>query len=121
MADVIARYSAFVKGLNGLTSDILYNAMVPAFNKSQDYVPKKTGALMESGALMTFPGADGNAEAEIIYGNQQAWYAALVHEYVWLNHRPPTRAKYLQAAMEEEYESFMESIVTDYMTVLGLG
>lgn len=112
MAAIISQYEAFIKQMKGMTPDVLRNAMQPVFDKSQEYVPKKTGELAASGKLTV--GAGPRLEANITYGNATAWYAAVIHEHVWLNHEPPTRAKYLQSAMEEELDSFLVSIAIDY-------
>jgi hypothetical protein len=112
MAEIINQYSSFIKSLVDITPEALESAMQPVFDKSQEYVPKATLALMHSGRLTVTKGP--SPSAEITYGDATAWYAALVHERVWLNHAPPTRAKYLQAAMEEEFDSFLVSLAVDY-------
>ena len=61
---------------------------------------------MDSGRLEVFPTEGDTMQAGIEYGNDEAWYAALIHEATWLNHAAPTRAKYLQNAMEEEFDAF---------------
>lgn len=122
MAAVIDQYSRMIKSLKTVTPDALENAMMPAFEKSQEYVPFKTGALKASGKLSVT--RSDPPEAEITYGtneNPNVWYAALVHEFVWLNHEPPTRAKYLQAAMEEELDAMMTSLAIDYAAAMGMG
>lgn len=118
MKAVVDKYAKLVKHLQTVTPDVLWNALEPVFQKSQDYVPVRTGELKFSGD-MRVEGVGDTLEGSITYGNPTAWYAALVHEYVWLNHQPPTRAKYLQSAMEEELDSFMVSIAVDYATALG--
>jgi hypothetical protein len=117
MKNVIARYEKLIRSMKSATPDILYNAMIPVFEKSQEYVPKDTGALEASGVLEVSTGEF--PAATITYGDKDTWYAALVHEFVWLNHEPPTRAKYLQNAMEEEIDSFLVSMAVDYATLLG--
>lgn len=119
MSTIISRYEAMIGRLRGITPVALRDAMLPAFNKSQVYVPKKTGALMASGQLNVFPAEGDITEAEIIYGDEEAWYAALIHEAVWLNHAAPTRAKYLQNAMEEELDAFLVSVAVDYAMAMG--
>jgi hypothetical protein len=118
MAAVLKRYEAFVRNFQDVTPDVLRNALQPVFDKSQEYVPVRTGDLKDSGVI-TVTSSHDRTEGEITYGNAQAWYAALVHEYVWLNHAPPTRAKYLQSAMEEELDNFMTSIALDYSIAMG--
>lgn len=119
MAAILSRYESLIRNMKGITPVALRDALQPAFNKSQVYVPKKTGALMESGQLNVFPSDGETVEAEIVYGSDEAWYAALIHESVWLNHVSPTRSKYLQAAMEEELDAFLVSVAVDY--AMGMG
>jgi hypothetical protein len=114
MEVIIQGYSLVIKQLRDMTPDVLRNALTPVFEKSQKYVPKDTRALMTSGMIEI---KENPLRAEISYGNHpsvNAWYAGIVHEYTWVNHKPPTRSKYLQAAMEEELDTFLASITTDY-------
>lgn len=114
MADILRSYDRLIKSLNGITPTVLQNALIPVFNRSQVYVPKHTGALMASGHLDVFPSATGVPTASIDYGGPEAPYAAIVHELVHINHAPPTRAKYLQSALEEEFDSMLTSLIVDY-------
>lgn len=121
MAQIIRRYESLIKNLEGVTPTVLYNALLPVFNRSQVYVPKKTGALMDSGRLDVFPaGPGGKTTASITYGGKDAPYAAIVHEGTWMNHAAPTRSKFLQAALEEELDAVMSSLIVDYSIALGL-
>ncbi len=116
MKDVIKRYESFIRQFKGITPEILEEALQPAFDKSQEYVPKDSGALADSGKVTT---SLDPLRAEITYGDSTAWYAAIVHEYVWQTHEPPTRAKYLQAAMEEEMDNMMVTIGLSYQRAMG--
>lgn len=118
MATVIRNYESLIKRFKSATPSMIHDALMPAFNKSQVYVPKKTGALMSSGRLDVFPGLGGEPEAQIMYGDSGAPYAAIVHEATWLNHASPTQSKYLQRALEEEMDSFLTSLAVDYATLL---
>lgn len=119
MANIIANYKTLMAQLKSVTPDAMLSAMQPVFDKSQEYVPRKTGALAESGILEVGTDNSGRPTVKIQYGDSSAPYAALVHEMVWLNHESPTRAKYLQSAMEEEFDSFLTSLAVDYMMVMG--
>lgn len=119
MRQVIARYNQLIRDLNVNTPEVLANALQPAFDKSQEYVPVKTGTLANSGVLEIDDDDPERIIASITYGDAEAWYAALVHEYTWLNHQPPTRAKYLQYALEECIDEFIVSAAVDYATILG--
>ena len=113
MEAIISNYRQLVKTLEGSSADILEQVLHPVLSKSQMYVPKKTGALASSVELTTENTATG-AEARITYGNSDVYYAAIVHEFTWLNHQSPTRAKYLQSAMEEEIDNFLERAAQTY-------
>lgn len=117
MTDVIAKYAALLNKLHASSPDILVNALRPIFKRAQYYVPEDTGALWESGKLEGKM-EGGKPTASITFGNEEAWYAAMVHEYVWLAHQEPTRAKFLQHAMEEGIDGIMESLKVDYTRIL---
>jgi len=117
MAAIIQRYDGFIKHLQGVTPEAIYDALEPVFDKSQEYVPKATGLLAESAEMNINQLDNGRIEGEITYGSTSAWYAALVHELVYVNHEPPTRSKYLQAALEEEMDNFLTSILLHYTGV----
>lgn len=118
MADIIRRYSDLIKSLEAATPTILANAMQPVYNRSQIYVPKKTGALMSSAQLLAGVDERGRPMVSLVYGDSTTPYAAIVHELVHLNHASPTRAKYLQAAMEEELDAFLTSVAVDYAMLI---
>lgn len=118
MSEIIKRYSDLITSLELATPTILANAMQPVYNRSQIYVPKKSGALMASAQLTVGTDERGRPMISLTYGDAETPYAALVHELVYLNHESPTRAKYLQNAMEEELDSFLTSVAVDYAMLL---
>lgn len=118
MADIIAKYERLIRRLEKATPTILMNAIQPVRNKAAIYVPKKTGALASSEQVIVGTDDNGKPMVSLVYGDETAWYAALVHEMTWLNHVYPTRAKYLQAALEEELDSFLVSVAVDYAALL---
>jgi len=119
MADIIANYERVIKAFKDVQPEVLERALQPIFKKAQAYVPERTGALWESGKLTSGKDKNGKAFANITFGNEEAWYAAIVHEFVWLHHEAPTRAKYLQAAMEEGLDEVLVSIAVDYSGMFG--
>lgn len=121
MASIVSNYNMLINNLNGATPDIIMNAMQPVFDKSQEYCPVDTSALIASGIVFLETDAQNRPKVTIQYGDEDAWYAALVHESVWLNHAPPTRAKFLQNAMEEEIDQFITSMAVDYAMIVGGG
>ena len=118
MAEIIKRYSQLIDKIKSASPEIIGNALKPVFKRAQYYVPEKTGALWESGKLSFGINEKGKAFANITFGNEEAWYAAMVHEFVWQQHEAPTRSKYLQAAMEEGLDGVMKSLQVDYTGLL---
>lgn len=101
------------------TPEILLTALRPTFNKSQEYVPVKTGELKNSGYLEVNKVSSG-AVVEIGYGKKGIPnYAVYVHEFTSFYHKPPTRAKFLQAAIEEDMDAIQDRIVTAYRSMVG--
>lgn len=111
MAQVIANYRNFVHRLEVQVPEVLLKALEPTFQLSQTYVPEDTGALKASGYLF----ADGSVERPHVsmgYGaNNSPPYAAKVHENMEFRHKSPTRAKFLQSAIEEDYNNILNRIV----------
>lgn len=94
---------AVLKDVKNLTPQALREGLQPVFDLSQKYVPVKTGKLKASG-LFEVKAISGGAQAEISYGKGgNPPYAALQHENTEFFHEHPTRAKFLQAAFEEEF------------------
>lgn len=101
MAGVVKNYGEFIRYIEGVTPDIILLAMRTPFELSQKYVPVKTGRLKASGYLIiTRRGKV--PQVEIGYGrNNDPDYAGIQHEDMEFRHTAPTRAKYLQVALEE--------------------
>lgn len=117
MAEITQRYSNIVKRLKQVTPEAIRHALTPAYELSQMYVPVDTGNLRATGLIRVTE--EGNTiVGNINYGGPDAPYAAIVHERMDLRHTPPTRAKYLQSAMEEEYSSFLIYLATTYMSAV---
>lgn len=115
MQAIIRRYSQIIQRLKLNTPEHLREAMYPVFDKSQEYVPVATGMLRASGELESGRISANRFGAWITYGSPAVRYAAIVHERVDIPHDPPTSAKYLQRAMEEELDAFLVNLATMYM------
>lgn len=121
MAEVMQNMESLVNLLQGATPDIMLDIMMPVFEKSQEYCPVDTGLLKSTGDLHVSGDEETRVKVEISYGgNGTAWYAPIVHERVDIGHRPPTRSKFLQAAVEEETENLRARVVEAYAAILGL-
>jgi hypothetical protein len=111
MDDILWNMRQVVKGLTGVTPDALEYGLWPIFAESQRLVPVDTGALHDSGYLNT--GWEGNrAVAEIGYApGGIPDYAVKVHEDLEARHKPPTKAKFLQDAIDTELDGVQERIL----------
>lgn len=103
MEGIVTRFRALITSLKNATPAALEEALSPTFDKAKLYCPKKTGALVRSAEMVTRVGDNGTASVQISFGqNGVIHYAAIVHERTDLHHVPPTRSKFLQAAVEED-------------------
>jgi hypothetical protein len=120
MKQIGDNYSAMISQLKGVTPSVLEDALLPTFKKAIKYTPVDTGALRESGYLET--SREGrNVRAEVGFGKGgEPTYAAIVHERTDLNHKAPTRAKFLQTALEEDFGVILKRIQKAYRDKLKL-
>jgi hypothetical protein len=83
--------------------NIVYNALEPTFLKARDvYCPVETGALRDSAYLEIQP-FRGQPRVEMGFARGgDPYYAVLVHENLEMSHKPPTRAKFLETAIDED-------------------
>lgn len=114
MQQVLQNYKKLVQHLEDMSPDVLLGALEPAFELSKEYCPKDTGALVESGYLQVTR-LRGVPTVEIGYGlGGDPEYAAAVHENLEWRHKSPTRAKWLQVALEEEAPHIQQLIKLGY-------
>jgi|SRR3990172_1194652 len=107
MVEVMRNFRKLVKNLEGAVPEALLFAAKPIFDKSQIYVPIDTGHLMESGYIEV-SGNRKSAILEIGYGrNGDPPYAPIVHENQDVHHAPPTRSKFLEAAIDEHLDDIL--------------
>ncbi len=107
--------SEFASAVEDQAPEIVENALRPTFEKSQKYVPVDTGDLKKSGFLEVRKTDRGIVKAEIGYGKGgKPPYAVFVHERTDLKHKSPTRAKFLQAALEEDFHQIQKRLVNGF-------
>jgi hypothetical protein len=97
-----------------VSPDIMLEALRPTFQKSQRYCPVKSGELKDSGYLEVTSSSK-NPRVEMGYakgGNPR--YAVYVHEILDYAHAPPTRAKWLQAALMEDLDQILLRLGSGY-------
>src|SRR4051794_13043365 len=106
----MARGGIEIEGLDGLTRTMARLAkeapeslmaalrveVEAAFERSQQRVPRQTGALASSGRI-----TEDMTEIDITYGDSTAWYAAIVHEDLTARHHDGQSAKFLELAVDE--------------------
>lgn len=102
-----------------VTPEIMVDALEPTFELSKEYCPVDTGKLVNSGYLEVT--SRGKApRAEIGYGRGGVpYYAVLVHEATWIGHQPPTRSKWLQAAVMEDLGNIYNRLAEGYAAFMG--
>jgi hypothetical protein len=113
---IVKRFTDFINQVRAVAPRAARIALLPTFQKSQIYCPKKTGALVYSGYLeiegrFNLGGRD--PSVEIGYGKDgKPPYALIVHEVLNHYHKPPTRAKWLQVAMQEDRTKLLPRIAS---------
>jgi len=100
-----------INSVEGAMPDVILNALIPTKTLAEYYCPKKTGALVASSYLaVTDRGAKTRVELGFAKGGEPS-YGVYVHEMVEFHHQPPTRSKFLQAAVNEDQENIRSRIV----------
>jgi hypothetical protein len=118
--DLQDNFKAWTLHMSAQSGAVLYNALKPTFDKSQTYVPIDTGDLKKSGYLeVRRRGLFRAYEVEIGYGRGGfPSYAIYVHETP-IFHKPPTRWKFLQAAISEDGNEIQKRINEGFKTASG--
>lgn len=119
--EIERRFEVFTRHLTEQSGDIIMTALKPVFWKSQRYCPYDSGDLVASGYLdKVKAGRRGGYIVEMGYArNNKPFYAIYVHEkQAW--HMPPTRWKFLQAAIEEESNEIQRRLQTGFRKASGL-
>lgn len=120
MAALTKQFESWALHMTEASGEILRDSLMPTFRKSQEYCPIRTGELRRSGYVEVRKlGVLRGYQAEIGYGRGGLPpYAVLVHEMPTY-HRPPTRWKWLQAALQEDGAEIQARIVSGYREASG--
>ena len=111
MSKIVNNYLGFVDHMEKVNADILYEALEPVFEQSQEEVPVLTGALKASGYLAKRSWR-GKQIVEIGYGKGgNPPYAAMVHENLEAYHYAPTKAKYLEDPIIQQADEIQRRII----------
>lgn len=97
-------FKSWTLHITNQAGEVLRSSLQPTLEKAQAYCPAFTGALRRSGYVeIRRVGLLRGWEAEIGFAkNNFPDYAIYVHERPGVFHAPPTRWKFLQAALEED-------------------
>lgn len=116
---IAQQLESIIEQFQDVTPDVIMEAMEPTFEKSQIYCPKDTGELVESGYLEVTSDNKQVPRVEIGYGyGGRPPYTPYVHEMPY-QHAPPTRSKWLQAAVMEDLTQIFERIGRKFGSFLG--
>lgn len=111
----------FLNGIKELTAGALQYALEPTFELSQEYCPVKTGRLKGSGYIKVTSTAFGPRGVVGYAPRNDPPYATWVHEHTSVHHEAPTRAKFLQAALEEKQGDLIERVKKYISDSVGMG
>lgn len=108
--NISREFNSFVNHVRDMGPDILHAALTPTFEKSQVYCPVDTGDLVNSGYLEVI-GRGRNPTVAMGYGRGgYPSYAPIVHEDTTMSHKSPTRAKWMEAALQEDYNQIINRV-----------
>lgn len=116
VSGIVGRFQRFAAAVLDSVPGITKEALEPAFEKSKVYCPKKTHDLVNSGYLKVrgrLRAGVGGPQTIVEMGYAKGgfpYYALIVHEVMSYYHKPPTRAKWLQVAMQEEASTVLPAI-----------
>lgn len=120
MAGIISEFNRWCDWMNDQGAEVLYDALEPTYEKTQERVPVDTGDLKDSGYLEKRT-SRGSVQVEIGYGRGgEPPYAVFVHEKTDIKHASPTSAKFLQGPLEEDSDAIQERILQGLKEASGV-
>lgn len=116
MQDILAGFDEFMEDIETNSAEILTDAMEETFGKALTYCPEDSGELRDSGYLEV-QSFRGKHVCAIGFGKgNKPDYAIYVHEMPY-QHEAPTRSKFLQAALDEDYYSILNKVAEGYRAI----
>lgn len=95
-------------------------AMGPTMQLADVYCPKDSGDMVNSGYLAVEKFRN-NVRVEAGYGRGGfPWYTVYVHEMTLNKHQEPTRAKWFQQAIDEDYYAIIQRLTDNVAARSGL-
>jgi len=117
--EVADNFREFTDKLEGYLPQDLENALEPTLELAKYYTPKETGKLVDSGYIAV-QGFRGGARVEIGFGKGgDPDYAIYVHEMTGFKHAAPTGAKFLERAVDEDYQGIMDRVAQNILARTG--
>ena len=92
--------STLERGTKKQLREALDEVMAEKFAETQDRVPVKSGKLKASGRYNVRVSSN-QLTGRITYGDDEAWYAAKVHEDLEANHPRGGQAKFSESVLNE--------------------
>lgn len=112
-------FREFTDQLEGYLPADLASALEPTLELAKKYTPKDTGALVDSGYIAVEP-FRGGARVEIGFAKGGTPdYAIFVHEMQDYKHAPPTGAKFLERAIDEDYIGIITRVTRNVLARTG--
>lgn len=103
------------------SEDIMLEALQPTFEKAIYYTPVDTGALVNS-AYLEKASFRGKPRVEMGFARGgHPHYAVYVHEMLDIPHMPPTRSKFLEAAIKEDLDAIWQRLAALYKAFMDGG
>ncbi len=110
-----------IERIENVTPEAIRFGLDPIFTESQRLVPVDKGPLKASGFVEVRTTGTGRVSAEIGYGRfGRPFYAGFVHERTDIRHSPPTRAKYLEAAVNKHIGDFSRRVALHLERATGI-
>lgn len=120
MQGIIDEYNSFIDYVDGVTPDIILEALKPTGELAQEYCPFRTG-ILRSSYYLEKQQRKGFSEVEIGFAKGGfPDYAVFVHENLEAKHEEPTRAKFLQSALEEDWPNVYDRIIQGIKEATGV-
>lgn len=108
-----------VEQIKNATPEIMYEALVPTLELALEYCPIDTG-LLRSSAYLEITEFRGHPRVEMGFARGgQPEYAVSVHENLEWKHEFPTRAKFLEHAMNEDMDNIRSRLEESYKEMAG--
>lgn len=109
LGEIVGALQEFIDHVNNLTPGVLLDALEETFGKAIEYCPELTGELRDSAYLEEETKGKHHVAAIGFGKHGKPDYAVFVHEMPY-RHEAPTRSKFLEAALDEDYFKIITSV-----------